>query len=106
MESSNIFKMTASCWLLSFAILSATILHNNHNAGVSSFAPPSLTAKNSLPRLQQGLFSTTEIVETSSITDSSSDESGASVDMGVGDKVELGSEISQLKPEISTIIKI
>lgn len=71
-ESSNIFKMTASCWLLSFAILSATILHNNHHVRVSSFAPPSLSARISLSRSRR--FSTTEIVENDVITDSSSDE--------------------------------
>lgn len=74
-ESSIILKITASCWLLSFAFLSATILHNNDEARVSSFSPPSLSAKNSLSRAQRKLFSTTEIVDSSrSVTDSRSDE--------------------------------
>jgi len=59
--------------MLSFALLSTTIIYNkNINVQVESFAPPSLLTKNIFSRRRSNLFSTAEAVgsESSSIADS------------------------------------
>ena len=61
--------------MLSFALLSATILYNkNINVQVESFAPPSLLAEKIFPRRHSNLFSTAEAVERESSSIADSDE--------------------------------
>mmetsp|Transcript_18966 Transcript_18966/g.47080 ORF Transcript_18966/g.47080 Transcript_18966/m.47080 type:complete len:603 (-) Transcript_18966:2257-4065(-) len=70
MRESSKFGMTASSWLLTFALLSVIILHDKTN--VQSFAPPSLSTRNSFPRMHPNLFSTEEAVDSETSTSSNS----------------------------------